>query len=45
MLVRPVGRHVMLAGAMPSKAWKVVVADVVGDVAYLVAVRATGAVG
>ncbi len=46
VLLRPVGRHLVLAGAGRSRVWLVVVADLVGTLAYVLAVSAgTHAVG
>jgi hypothetical protein len=42
VLVRPVGRHLALAGATGVPSAVVVVLDVAGTIAYLAAVRAGG---
>lgn len=40
VLVRPVGRHLLLAGAGRSRTWAVVVADLVGTATYLLLLHA-----
>lgn len=43
VLLRPVGRNLAVAGASPSPAWLVGVADVASTVAYLVVLHSVGA--
>jgi hypothetical protein len=40
VLLRPVGRHLVLAGAGRSRVWLIVAADVAGTLAYVLAIHA-----
>ncbi|MBA2496329.1 MAG: hypothetical protein H0V33_04405 [Acidimicrobiia bacterium] len=40
VLARPVGRHLVLAGAGPSRGWVIAVVDAAGTLAFLVTVHA-----
>ena len=43
IVVRPIGRHLVIAGARGASSTAVAVADIVGTTAYLVAIRWAGA--
>lgn len=39
VLVRPIGRHLVLAGAAPTRTWVIAAADLAGTVGYVLAVQ------